>query len=116
MRQGGGDVFVAVRWSALRPSALRQLIPTIGARPPRLSRHYCVYDLPLDLSNEVMTSSTEVLMEAIAKLDGDGWSRDGVVHPVSRDRKNLLLAPLREEVLELLMGPRTPPNVESKAR
>lgn len=44
---------------------------------------------------------------ASANLDDNGWSRDDVVYPATRQRFGLLLSPIREEALELTNGPAT---------
>jgi hypothetical protein len=101
-----------------RPTDLRESLLTSQSpyrRPPRLSRHFCSVDLPLDLDDSVLTGPSEALQEAVAKLDVNGWNTEGAYRPVVRQRMNLLLCPIREEALELTIGPAMP-DVESKAR
>lgn len=56
----------------------------------------------------------EMLLKARQNLDADGWSKDKAVLPVSVSRARLLLSMLREEALELKLGPAAS-NLEAKA-
>lgn len=56
----------------------------------------------------------ERLLKARENLDADGWSKDGAMHPASRQRVQLMLCMIREEALELKLGPATP-DLEMKA-
>lgn len=76
---------------------------------------YCTVDLPLDLPDSVIIGPVEHFEAARAKLDENGWSGDVMVHPVSRLRAILLLSIIREEVLELSLGP-SMPNIAQQAR
>ncbi|RAL06829.1 uncharacterized protein BO97DRAFT_438886 [Aspergillus homomorphus CBS 101889] len=80
-------------------------LATFVGRPPRLSQRYCTVDLPLDLSDAILTGPAEQLR----------LLRLGPVHPVSRLRAIVLLSMIREEVLELSLGPLVP-NITQKAR
>jgi hypothetical protein len=90
-------------------------LATFVGRPPRLSRRYCTVDLPLDLPDSAIIGPVEHFEAARAKLDENGWSGDVMVHPVSRLRAILLLSIIREEVLELSLGPPMP-NIAQQAR
>lgn len=83
-------------------------------RPVHLSRHFCVIEMPLDLADSAIMGTPEALLEARENLDADGWSKDGVIHAVSRQRVQLMLCIIREEALELKLGPTTP-DLEMKA-
>lgn len=83
-------------------------------RPAHLSRHFCTFDLPLDLPDSVIMGPYDALLEARRHLDADGWNTEGVFYPVSRQRVLLLLCMPREEALELKIGPATH-DLESKA-
>ena len=87
-------------------------LATFVGRPPRLSRRYCVVDLPLDLSDDIMMGPIEHLEAAKAKLDENGWSGDTMLHPASRHRAMYLLSMIREEVLELSFGPQIPETAQ----
>lgn len=83
-------------------------LATFVGRPPRLNRRYYALDLPLDLPDSVVMGPVEHFEVARAKLDENGWSGNVMVNPVSRLRAILLLSMLREEVLELSLGPPIP--------
>ncbi|KAJ5718820.1 uncharacterized protein N7483_009902 [Penicillium malachiteum] len=92
-------------------------LATFVGRPPRLHRQYFTLDLPLDMSDNLVMGPVEEFEAAKAELlDEKGWSRDEVsVHTASRHRSLWLLSIIREEVLELLLGPSVPESV-SQAR
>lgn len=56
----------------------------------------------------------EMFLKASQNLDADGWSKDKAILPVSVQRARLLLSIIREEALELKLGP-TSSNLEVKA-
>ena len=87
-------------------------LATFVGRPPHLSRRYYIVDLPLDLPDSVIIGPVEHLKAAKTKLDENGWSRDVMIHPVSRLRAILLLSVIREEVLELSLGPPLPDTAQ----
>jgi len=78
---------------------------TFVGRPPHLSRHYVGLSPPLDLPRSVIMGAPEDLANAIARLD-NGWNPDGLVHPATRIRAVSMLIFIREEALELSLGPR----------
>lgn len=81
-------------------------LATFVGRPPHLSRHYIGLDLPLDLPASAMMNTPAALEEAMAKLDRNGWNTEGLVHPTTRVRAVAMLIGIREEALELSLGPR----------
>ncbi|KAJ5737476.1 uncharacterized protein N7483_002601 [Penicillium malachiteum] len=83
-------------------------------RPPRLSRHFCVVGLPLDLSDAVVMGTIEGFLKARKNLDENGWHKDKFLLPVSRQRVQLMTCMIREEALELKIGPAVP-DMEVKA-
>ena len=83
--------------------------------PPRLNRNFCTIDLPLDLPDSVIIGPHEAFEVAKSQLDENGWSNETMVHPVSRHRALLLLSLVREEILELALGPALP-DLAQKAR
>lgn len=90
-------------------------LATFVGRPPRLSRKYYEVDLPLNLPDSIIIGPMEHFEAARSKLDENGWSGDVMVNPVSRLRAILLLSMIREEVLELSLGPLIP-NIAQQAR
>lgn len=70
--------------------------------------------MPLDLPDSVIMGTTETFLRARENLDEDGWSKDKAILPVSRQRVQLMLCVIREEALELKIGP-VVPDLEAKA-
>lgn len=81
-------------------------LATFVGRPPHLSRHYVGLGPPLDLPASVLMGAPAALEEAIGKLDSNGWNTEGLVHPTARIRTVSMLMGIREEALELSLGPR----------
>ena len=55
-------------------------LSTFTGRPPSLSRRCVNCQLPLDLSPIELIAEGEVLSQAIARLDSDGWNTHGAVY------------------------------------
>jgi hypothetical protein len=90
-------------------------LATFVGRPPHLSRRYCTVDLPLDIPDSAILGPVENFEAARARLSENGWSEDVMAHPAARLRAILLLSIIREEVLELSLGP-PKPNMTQQAR
>jgi hypothetical protein len=58
--------------------------------------------------------TTESFLRARENLDDHGWSKDKAILPVSRLRAQLMLSVIREEALELKIGPAVP-DLETSA-
>ncbi|KAL3417429.1 hypothetical protein PVAG01_11429 [Phlyctema vagabunda] len=84
------------------------------SRPARLSRRFCVIELPLEIPDSIIMGTTESFLRARENLDCRGWSKDKSILPVSRLRVQLMLSEIREEALELKIGPAVP-DLEAKA-
>ncbi|KAH6629930.1 hypothetical protein B0J18DRAFT_474431 [Chaetomium sp. MPI-SDFR-AT-0129] len=82
--------------------SLDKTVATILGRPPIIHRHYCVLDAPLDLEDDDLTGPQ--CEHELQKLDQNGWNTDGRRRSTSYMRLRYLLAMLREEALELLLG------------
>lgn len=70
--------------------------------------------MPLDLPDSVIMGTMETILRARENLDENGWSKDRTILPVSRQRVQLMLCLIREEALELKIGPAMP-DLEAKA-
>jgi hypothetical protein len=70
--------------------------------------------MPLDLPDSVIMGTSETILKARENLDEDGWNKDRAIRPVSRQRAHLMLCVIREEALELKIGPAAP-DLETKA-
>ena len=76
-------------------------ISTFLGRPPRISKKFSACELPLDLSDEVLWSDGQQLQTAAERLDSRGWNVDGIVQQSTLTRVRMLIAAMRDEVLEL---------------
>jgi len=73
-------------------------------RPPKLTRHYCFLQIPLDLTDiQTMSEGTE-LEDAVRDLDEDGWNQRGYVQRSTFARLAAMNALLTEEILEISLG------------
>lgn len=73
-------------------------------RPPRLTRHYCRIQLPLDLNDAQTMSDGLDLDKALAGLDHDGWNQRGTVQRCTFARIFASNAMITEEILEISIG------------
>ena len=80
-------------------------VATIMGRPPALSRRYTTCKMPLDLSCEQMMAEGEELESIKARLDPMGWNTDGLVMASTIFRAWHLVSLIRDEILELALGP-----------
>lgn len=74
------------------------------ARPPALSRLYCCYHTPLDLTESQLYGSPEELATAVSQLDKDGWNTYGHISTNTWVRARCMITPIREEILEISLG------------
>ena len=77
---------------------------TFVGRPPRLSHHYCLLQLPLDLNDNQTMSNGLDLDNAIATLDDEGWNQRGTIHRCTFARIFAQNARIREDILEISLG------------
>lgn len=85
-------------------SALDKGLATFLGRPPHLTRHYCAYQLPLDLSDTQLMMDGDDLTRALGRLDSKGWNTDSEIYSATLNRAIMLLNIIREEVLEISLG------------
>lgn len=74
------------------------------ARPPILTRFYCSYQIPLDLTEDELYGSRKGLAIAVSQLDKDGWNTCGRISAMTYFRASCVLTPIREEILEISLG------------
>lgn len=77
---------------------------TFSGRPPRLTRHYCRLQLPLDLTDAQTMSDGPELSKAINDLDDKGWNQSETIHRSTFARLFATNALITEEILELSLG------------
>ena len=80
-------------------------LATFMGRPPALSRRYVTCHMPLDLSDEQMMAEGEELEKFKSRLDSNGWNTDGKCYSHTITRACMMLAMIRDEILELSLGP-----------
>jgi chromatin structure-remodeling complex subunit RSC3/30 len=91
--------------------SIDKLLCTFVGRPPRISKRYCHISPPLDLEFTELALEGADLEQALANIGEDGWNRNPAGTKAVRGRKSVyqrcfvLNALLREEVLELSLGP-----------
>ncbi|KAH7392442.1 hypothetical protein DE146DRAFT_141069 [Phaeosphaeria sp. MPI-PUGE-AT-0046c] len=84
-------------------------------RPPRLTRHYCRLQLPLDLTDTQTMSDGAELNEALNDLDEGGWNQRGTVHRSTFARVFAANALITEEILEMSLGDLRQPDIVQRA-
>lgn len=77
---------------------------SLNGTPPLLSRLYCNYRVPLDISDEEMFLPHAQLTHCVGKLDANGWKAPPSFMPISWHRALLVLSTIREEVLGFSLG------------
>jgi hypothetical protein len=76
-------------------------IATFFGRPPMMVSRYSDRKLPLDLDDKTVTSSDpQVISEALAELDNEGWNTERKIHAASWIRMRFHCAVLKERFLE----------------
>jgi hypothetical protein len=76
----------------------------LTGRPPALSNHYARWEIPLDLSQNVLMKGGTELQEAVEDLDENGWNKYGYIYPTTTYRARGMLSPVLNEILELSLG------------
>jgi hypothetical protein len=77
---------------------------TYSGRPPKLSRHYCRLQIPLDLTDSQLMAESLDLDTVIDELDGQGWNQQGLVQRSTFARLSATNALITEEILEVALG------------
>ena len=80
-------------------------LATLFGRPPRLSRRYSNCSLPLDLEDEEIMLQGDARAEKLSKLNAKGWNTEGRLTKIGCRRANMIGSLIRDEVLELCLGP-----------
>lgn len=84
--------------------SIDKLLCTFVGRPPRLSQRYCYIHIPLDLEPLELAYEGEQLKHALSNIDENGWNRMNS-SKIQFLRSLLFCSQLREEVLEICLGP-----------
>ena len=74
-------------------------------RPPRISKKFCSFQIPLDLGSEALDSEGKRWGDHL-QLDDRGWNTTNQINYVADTRWAALSAVIKEDILELFLGPR----------
>ncbi len=88
---------------------------TFFGRPPMINGKYCSCKMPLDLEESQLALGGEELEQVLGQLDADGWNASGPVVRSSWLRGTIISTKIREEILELSLGP-DEADLQNKAR
>jgi hypothetical protein len=90
-------------------------LATFFGRPPMMSWRYSDRKIPLDLDDEVVTTSdTTLLNNELAKLDSAGWNTEGKIFASSWIRARSQISVIKERLLEQSLAGRTDSDVTEK--
>lgn len=82
-----------------------------SGKPPRLTRHYCMLQIPLDLTDtQNMADGTE-LAAALEQLNEAGLNQNGNVQRSAFVRLSATDALITEEILEISLGNLPPDEI-----
>ncbi|OQE37393.1 hypothetical protein PENCOP_c010G04903 [Penicillium coprophilum] len=87
---------------------LDKSIATFLGRPPRIPWRYADCRMPLDISDEALTTDNMILDYSHNYLDENGWSLQGVVQRSSWIRVRFIISTFRDEILEVSLQNVTP--------
>ncbi|CAH0002545.1 unnamed protein product, partial [Clonostachys byssicola] len=79
-------------------------LATFVGRPPLLTRRFCCIKLPLDLDDTALVSDKDAFQEQTRSLDSNGWNQRGRIYSSSILRFRMLVALLRDAILEIGLG------------
>jgi hypothetical protein len=86
-------------------------VATLFGRPPRLPHRYCDASLPLDI-DDVSINHQDCPEQLLRQVGPDGWNTTGASGGTFRQaallRLRYMISVLREQVLELSLGRKTP--------
>jgi hypothetical protein len=83
-----------------------KVMVSFTGRPPLISRRYSSCPLPLDLRDDDLLAGGDTLTRAIEMLDERGWNTDGRLHSSTLLRARVMIAYIREQLLEIALGTR----------
>lgn len=72
-------------------------------RPPLLSSKFATTPLPLDVSDEELLTSEGQSLAHSPNIDRDGWNTKGEIYSVTYLRARMMLALVKEELLEIAL-------------
>ena len=81
-----------------------KVISVFVGRPPLLSRRFSSTPLPLDIDNDCLFAGGSMLSDELARLDENGWHKDGKLHNCTTLRARTGFSIIRDGILELALG------------
>ncbi|WZH45377.1 Zn2-C6 fungal-type domain-containing protein [Fusarium acuminatum] len=81
-----------------------KFLATLVGRPPLLTRRFCCIKPPLDLDDSALLSDKEMFRTRVQGLDSDGWETDGRFHSTTLLRVRMMVALIRDEILEAVLS------------
>lgn len=84
--------------------SLDKLMTTHVGRPPALSRHYCSTQNSLDFDDDQFVADSEQIQSIKQNLDDSGWDIVGNVYPSTYLRALMVMAGVRDMILEIYLG------------
>lgn len=81
-------------------------------RPPLLSRRYASTTPPLDLRDEDLMAGHQEVARAMQFIDANGWNTEGHLYAATSLRTRLMIASIREELIEITSGNWTAGSLE----
>ncbi|KPM43445.1 hypothetical protein AK830_g3114 [Neonectria ditissima] len=89
-----------------------KVMVSFTGRPPLLGRRYVSTPLPLDLPDEVLLADDESLVaRTVQALDDQGWNTEGRLYSATLLRARVMIAFIREELLEVALSVGSPANL-----
>jgi len=85
--------------------AVDKALCTFVGRPPRISRRYCSIRIPLDLTFDELALEDAALEEVLSRIDVNGWYTGDGHRKSSYVRCFVMINLIREDILELSLGP-----------
>ena len=78
-------------------------VVSFTGRPPQMSLKYCSVPLPLDITDQDLIGDDETLLQAMQKLDKNGWSQSGEVQTNTLMRARGMFGRILDEVCEIVL-------------
>ena len=85
--------------------SIDKLLCTFVGRPPRISQRYCTIVPPMDVEYSELLLDDSNLENTISNIDENGWRKSEKARKSVYQRCIVLSSMLREEILELSLGP-----------
>ncbi|KAK2594915.1 hypothetical protein QQS21_007363 [Conoideocrella luteorostrata] len=92
-----------------------KFLATFVGRPPLLTRRFCSMKLPLDLDETALLSDKKTFRGHLQRLDSDGWNVDGKFHSSTLLRIRMMVALIRDEILEIGLAQNESPSIDDIA-